>query len=114
MNSVYLLFPIMTLMGSLGGFFFKKGAAHLNLNNVIKSLFLNLNLYIGGVLYVISAVLNIIALKYLPYSIVLPLTGITYIWTIIISRIMLKEKVNKEKVIGIALILVGAIFIAIK
>ena len=77
-------------------------------------MFLNLNLYIGGILYVIAAVLNIVALKYLPYSIVLPLTAITYIWTIIISRLMLKEKVNKEKVIGIILIIIGAIFIAMK
>lgn len=114
MSSVYLLFPIMTLMGSLGGLFFKKGATNLDFKNIIKSVFLNKNLYIGGVLYVISAVLNIIALKYLPYSIVLPLTAITYIWTIIISRLMLKEKVNKEKVIGIILILIGATFIAMK
>lgn len=114
MSSIYLLFPIMTLMGSLGGFFFKKGAAHLDFKNIFKSVFLNLNLYIGGVLYVIAAVLNIIALKYLPYSIVLPLTAITYIWTIIISRLMLKEKVNKEKITGIILIMVGAIFIAMK
>lgn len=114
MSSIYLLFPIMTLMGSLGGFFFKKGAGHLDFKDIFRSVFLNLNLYIGGVLYVIAAVLNIIALKYLPYSIVLPLTAITYIWTIIISRLMLKEKVNKEKVIGIILIMVGAIFIAMK
>ncbi len=114
MSSIYLLFPIMTLMGSLGGFFFKKGAANLDFKDIFKSIFLNKNLYIGGVLYVISAVLNIIALKYLPYSIVLPLTAITYIWTIIISRLMLKEKVNKEKVIGIILIIVGAVFIAMK
>ena len=114
MNKIYLLFPIMTLMGSLGGFFFKKGAAHLDFKNVFRSVFLNLNLYIGGILYVIAAVLNIVALKYLPYSIVLPLTAITYIWTIIISRLMLKEKVNKEKVIGIILIIIGDIFIAMK
>ena len=81
---------------------------------MFRSVFLNLNLYIGGILYVIAAVLNIVALKYLPYSIVLPLTAITYIWTIIISRLMLKEKVNKEKVIGIILIIIGAIFIAMK
>ena len=36
MNKIYLLFPIMTLMGSLGGFFFKKGAAHLDFKNVFK------------------------------------------------------------------------------
>ena len=46
MNKIYLLFPIMTLMGSLGGFFFKKGAAHLDFKNVFRSVFLNLNLYL--------------------------------------------------------------------
>ncbi len=29
MNNIYLVFPIMTLLGALGGFFFKKGAENV-------------------------------------------------------------------------------------
>lgn len=109
MNKIYLLFPIMTLLGALGGYFFKKGADNLN---GILSLFLNWRVYIGGIFYVSAALLNIVALKFLPYSIVLPLTAMTYIWTMIISKIALDEKITKNKIIGTILIILGSIFIA--
>lgn len=109
MSSVYWLFPIMTLFGSLGAFFFKKGAESLN---GILSLFINWKIYFGGIFYVTAAILNIVALKFLPYSIVIPLTSITYIWTLIIARIALGEKITIKKIIGIILILIGSIFVA--
>lgn len=109
MNKIYLLFPIMTLLGALGGYFFKKGADNLN---GILSLFLNWRVYIGGIFYVSAALLNIVALKFLPYSIVLPLTAMTYIWTMIISKIALDEKITKNKITGTILIILGSIFIA--
>lgn len=109
MNSVYLLFPFMTFFGALGAFFFKKGTESLN---GIVSLFTNWKIYVGGIFYVTAAVLNIIALKYLPYNIVLPLTAMTYIWTIIIARVTLGEKITKKKIIGVILIIIGSAFIA--
>lgn len=110
MNYVYLLFPVMTLFGSLGAFFFKKGTEKLK---GLVSLFLIWEIYVGGFFYVTAALLNIVALKYLPYSIVIPLTSITYIWTLIIARIALGEKITVKKVIGIILILIGSIYVAI-
>lgn len=99
----------MTLLGALGGYFFKKGAE--NLNGII-SLILNWRAYVGGIFYVSAALLNIVVLKFLPYSIVLPLTAMTYIWTMIISKIALGEKITKNKIIGTILIILGSIFIA--
>lgn len=113
MIKIYLLFPIMTLLGALGGFFFKKGANNLNFTK-IKTVFLNYNLYIGGIFYVIAALLNIVTLKFLPYNIVLPLTAMTYIWTIIIAKFTFNESINRNKVIGIILIVIGSVFIAIR
>lgn len=103
-----LIIIIMTLLGSLGGFFFKKSTNGSNLLSIIKSKFL----YIGGISYILSAILNIIVLKYLPLSVVLPITAITYIWSMIISRIILNEKITRYKLIGMAMIIIGAIFIA--
>lgn len=99
----------MTLLGALGGYFFKKGAE--NLNGII-SLILNWRVYIGGIFYVSAALLNIVVLKFLPYSIVLPLTAITYIWTMIISKVALGEKITRNKIVGTILIIIGSIFIA--
>lgn len=107
MNNIYLVFPIMTFFGALGGFFFKKGAE--NVDNFL-SLIVNFKIYIGGFFYVTAAILNIFVLKYLPYSIVLPLTAMTYIWTM---KIALGEKITSNKIIGTILIILGSLLIAI-
>lgn len=61
-----------------------------------------------GFLYLASALLNIYVLRYLDYSVVLPLTSFTYIWTMVFSYFILKEKITGKKIIGVALILAGA------
>lgn len=118
MNKVLLIFVIifMTMLGSLGGFFFKRsssGDSGGNAAAAIAAIIKNKNLYIGGFIYVVSALLNVWVLKYMPLSIVMPMTAITYIWTMILSRIVLKEKITAKKMIGIALIIVGALIISI-
>ncbi|MFR2167688.1 MAG: hypothetical protein ACLS5W_07540 [Coprococcus sp.] len=47
-------------------------------------------------MYLVSALLNIYVLRYLDYSVVLPLTSVTYIWTMVISYFILKEKISKK------------------
>lgn len=103
---VTLLF--MTFIGSVASLFLKKASG----TNGILELIKNMNLYIGGLLYLVSAILNIWLLKHVDYSIVLPLTALTYIWTMVLAMIFLKEKLTKGKLMGAALIIMGAICIA--
>lgn len=112
MNSIfiYFLLLIMTILGSFGGFFFKKSTENIK---SVFSLLKSKELYMGGILYFISALMNIYILKYLPYIVVLPLTGITYIWTLMISYRFLNEKITKHKKIGVFLIIAGALLISI-
>ena len=109
MKVYLLLLPVLTFMGAVASLFFKKASG----SDGIVKLLLNINLYIGGLLYLLSAVLNIIVLRYLDYSIVLPLTSMTYIWTMIISYLVLKEKITVKKMAGVAFILVGAVILAL-
>ncbi|WP_017413600.1 EamA family transporter [Clostridium tunisiense] len=103
-----MLLLTMTILGAFAGLFLKKASS-----SPFKSLILNINLYLGGGLYFLSALINIYILKYLDYSVVLPLTSMTYIWTMLISFFILHEKISVKKIIGIALILVGALCVAI-
>lgn len=106
---VYLMILMGTLLGAFGGFYLKKSTSKENLLGIITSPYL----YFGGIAYLVSAILNIIVLRYLPYSVVLPLTSITYIWSLFIAYYLLNEKITKVKVYGIICIVIGAIFIAI-
>ena len=104
----YIVLLIMTMFGSVASVFLKKASGSNDLIDMLK----NINLYIGGFLYVSSAVLNIWLLKILDYSVILPLTSLTYIWTMILSYFILKEKITVKKIAGVCLILVGAIIIS--
>lgn len=99
----------MTVMGAVAALFLKKASGFKNL----KELLSGMNLYIGGMLYFLSALLNIYILRFLDYSIVLPLTSITYIWTMILSYYVLHEKVTRKKIVGLSFVFIGAFLIAI-
>ncbi len=104
---IVLLLLAMTWMGTIASVFFKKASAAKGL----KAMITNKYLWIGGLIYVGAAILNIIVLRYLDYSVVLPLTSITYIWTMLVSFLVLKEHISIKQIIGVSLIVVGAVLI---
>lgn len=95
----------MTVMGAFAGLFLKIASG----SSGFKNLILNTNFYLGAALYFFTALLNIYILRYMDYSVVLPLTAITYIWTLLISNLFLNEKIGFKKLIGVCMILIGAI-----
>ena len=105
----FILIIAMTVLGSFASLFLKKASG----SKEIKEMILNKNLYIGGIMYVVAALFNILVLRYMDYSIVLPLTSITYIWTMIISYKILNENISKKKIGGVCLIVIGAIAIVL-
>lgn len=109
MTVCFILLLIMTFLGSAASLFLKKASGFEGIIGMLK----NVNLYIGGGLYLASAVLNIVVLRYLDYSVVLPLTSITYIWTMLLSYGVLKEKITKKKIGGVCLIIIGAICVSV-
>ena len=106
---VFITLLLMGFFASVASFFLKKSTSG---GLSIKGLILNPYFYLGGGLYVLSALLNLYLLKQLPYSIVVPLGALTYIWTMGIACRFLGEKVTRQKVIGILLIIIGVVLVA--
>jgi len=104
MIKIILALLMMGFSASIASFFLKKSTAQ---GLVITKLLQSPCLYLGGFLYVFSALLNIYLLKVLPYSVVVPLGALTYVWTLLISHRFLGERITRYKVIGIAFILLG-------
>jgi len=102
-----LLILLMTVLGSIASLFLKRASGSDGIITMLK----NYNLYLGGFLYLAAALLNVYVLRFMEYSIVLPLTSITYIWTMVISYLILKEKITGRKITGVCLIVVGAVVI---
>jgi drug/metabolite transporter (DMT)-like permease len=104
----YLLLVMMTLIGAWAALSFKKSAGSKN----IEALLRDKNVYTGGILYLATAVVNIYLLKHLDYSMVLPFTALTYLWTMLFARNFLQETLTYKKIGGFVLVLVGAIIVA--
>lgn len=96
-----VLVIISALCTSFGQLFWKIG--------IKKGLIL---LFLGFVLYGIGALSLIIAFKYGKLSILHPIMCVGYIFTLINGYIFLGEEISFKQLIGIAVIIIGVIFIA--
>ena len=96
-----------TMLGAVASMFFKQASEK---EGIIKILG-DARLYIGGVLYLASALVDIYVLRFLDYSTTLPFTAITYIWTMLLAYSVLKEKISKKKIVGVGMIVLGAILV---
>lgn len=105
---IYFFVILMTLIGAFGAFFFKGSAEKAK---GILALVWTPSFYLGGFLYGLSALLNVILLRYVDYTILYPMTAITYIWSLIISGFFLEEKITKHKIVGISLICSGVVLL---
>ena len=67
--------------------------------------------YLGGALYCLGALMNVVLLRYMDYTVLYPMGAITYIWSLVISNRFLGERITKKKVLGVALICVGVVLL---
>lgn len=107
---MYLLIASMTFFGAVASIFLKRASQERG----IGKLLLNVNLYLGLFLYGSAALINIVVLRFLAYSVVLPLTSITYIWTMILSFAVLHENITIKKILGVVCIVLGAVLVVWK
>ena len=97
---LYVSLVTMTLLGAVASLLLKKACVNLNLRCIYR----NGWFFGGGGLYFVTALMNIALLRYLDYSVVLPFTSLTYVW----SAGFLKEKISRKQVLGLAFIVCGA------
>ena len=99
------------VVGAVASYFLKKAASGMESFSV-AALLRSGALWTGGLLYIAGAVNNIYLLGHLDYSILLPMSSITYIWTILIAYKLLGERITARKLIGVGAIVLGAALLA--
>lgn len=100
---------LMTLLGSVASLMLKFASADLRPQRLLR----DWHFYAGGAGYLVAALLNIWVLRHLDLSVVLPLTALTYAWTLAIARIVLGESLTWRKLGGVGLILLGVALIGL-
>lgn len=102
---------VASFFGSFGALFLKSGSAKLNRG--LKYLFLNFHLALGVALFLTSSYFFVLGIKRGELSVLYPLVSLGYIWTLLWSRLFLKERMTRGKFFGLALILIGIAFVGL-
>lgn len=109
MISSIIIFVLSVCIASISQILLKKSANNNN-NNAINE-YLNKYVIVAYGLLFLSTILTMYAYKQLDLSIGVIIESISYIIITILSYFILKEKITKNKLIGIFMIIIGiAIF----
>ena len=107
---IVLLTALAAFIGSIGQLEFKRGANNLQFD--IKLLLTNYHLIFAVAVYAVSTILYVYALNKEQLSILYPIIATSYIWTLIFSKLFLKESVGLTSWAGVFFILFGVSLIA--
>jgi len=107
---IILLTALAAFIGSIGQLEFKRGADNLQFD--IKLLLTNYHLILAIAVYCVSTVLYVYALNKEQLSILYPIVATSYVWTLMFSKIFLKEQVGLTSWAGVFFILLGVTLIA--
>lgn len=110
-TSIYAIIGVLfaSMLGAAGALFLKLGSDKLRFN--FWSLLRNRFIYFGVFFYGISTLIFIPQLRYGELSILYPVASTTYIWVILLSNIVLKERIGKYKIAGICGIIIGIVLL---
>jgi uncharacterized membrane protein len=99
------LAALCALLGSTGQLLFKLGSSSVTLS--LGSWVTNVKVIRGMMLYGLSAILFIFALKYGSLSVLYPVIATSYVWVALLSNRVLGEPLSLTTWGGITLILFG-------
>ncbi len=106
-----VLVGIASFIGSFGALFLKAGAAKLH--GGVRYLVFNPKLLLGVALFCASSLAYVVGVRRGELSVLYPLVSLSYIWTMVWSVMFLKERMTKNKFLGLGLIVAGIVFIGL-
>jgi multidrug transporter EmrE-like cation transporter len=107
--SSILLVVLASFIGSFGAVFLKGGAGRLERN--LKSLIFNWRLAAGVFAFLLSSYFFVQGLRQGELTVLYPMASLSYLWTLLWSRIVFREPFTTSKFVGLGLILIGIVCI---
>ena len=99
-----------SIIGSFGAVFLKSGA--LALRRHWSSILFNWRLAVGIGAYMLSSIFFLKGVSNGELSVLYPMVSLGYICTLAWSRLFFQENITRVKLIGVAMILAGIVFLA--
>jgi drug/metabolite transporter (DMT)-like permease len=101
---------LASFVGSFGAVFLKSGATRLHRD--LASLVFNYRLAAGVGMYFLSSYFFVLGVRRGELSVLYPMVSLSYVWTLLWSRLFFGEPFTREKFAGLGLILLGIVFVA--
>ncbi len=112
----FFLINLGALATAAGGVFLKRLSAGLDHDARVADLvFYSIkspNIWFGGICYIFPIFLWTYLLKYMELTKLQPLLSIVYVYTIVLSMVLLGESPSLVRLFGIALIILGVIVVS--
>lgn len=109
-NSAIIIILISSFIVAISQCILKSSANKIHKSIIFE--YLNFRVIFGYGLFMMSLFLNVIAYQGIPYKLGPIIASTSYIFIMILSRVILKEKITKQKILGNILILIGIIIFA--
>jgi len=100
-----------SFVGSFGAVFLKSGAGRLHFS--LRRLVLNYRLAVGVGLFLFSSYFFVLGVRQGELSVLYPMVSLSYVWTLLWSRLFFREPVTRNKFLGLLLILIGIAFLGL-
>ncbi len=100
-----------SVIGSVGAVFLKSGA--MAVRRQLSSILLNWKLAMGVATYMLSSVLFVKGMSRGELSVLFPMVSLSYICSLVWSRLLFNETITKAKLYGVGMILVGIVCLGI-
>jgi len=97
------------VIGSLAAVFLKAGADILH--GPLRGWAVRIG--VGITLFLASSILYVMGLKEGSLTVLYPMVSLGYVWTLLWSRLFFGEPFNREKVVGLMLVLLGVFCIGL-
>ena len=107
-----ILTLIASLIGSVGTVLVKQSYENLTITS-LKAFRKNHRFLLGLSIYIGASLITIIALKFGPVSLLYPIAATSYVWVALFSKVILDEKMNNYKTLGISLILLAVLVLSV-
>lgn len=102
---------IGTMIVAVATLFIKMGSSRFRMHKGIRLITKNQNLLFGLALYVFASIFQILAYKGGDLSVLYPINSLSFVISVVLSVLVLKEKMNVYRYLSIMLIVVGIVII---
>ena len=104
-----LLVFVASFIGSFGAVFLKAGAGRLH--RQWTTLMLNWRLALGVAFYLLSSFFFVLGVRKGELTVLYPMVSLGYVWTLLWSRLFFGERLTRNKVVGIGMVLAGIVLL---